>query len=458
MILNLLLTIQSISIPLILGFAITSYLFRKNPLDLFTNLALSWGLGMGILTHWMLILLIFRIKFDFISIYLPLFSLTLFFLYLNFTDSRRKFKMISNNTSSFAQNGIDWIKVGISIYIGYYLIYIFWRAITVPIYTWDELEATVLKSKLLFLERALDGLKYLPHPSYPLHIELAFTWVVLNLTSWDEQLPKIIFPITLIAYLRIQYFFLRYFANKRWSLFGLLLLMSSNLLIIHSTIAYRDLTLLYYTCSAIFFLLLWRINKESSFLIISSVFAGIATFTKLEGLAYLFVYLSLIVLILFQDKTYQIKDKIVLLLKFFMPSFGIAFFYIAYKFLAHVNMQEKTQFDFTSGCINRLFLTITEFIDTLFLSYNWNIVWLILLFSLFNVERIKKIIEIRVLFSALFLFFALYFLQSVLTTNFFWISGEKSYTTTPRLILHFFPLATVLIVLLNGTSVKNLSK
>ena len=190
MILNLLLTIQSISIPLILGFAITSYLFRKNPLDLFTNLALSWGLGMGILTHWMLILLIFRIKFDFISIYLPLFSLTLFFLYLNFTDSRRKFKMISNNTSSFAQNGIDWIKVGISIYIGYYLIYIFWRAITVPIYTWDELEATVLKSKLLFLERALDGLKYLPHPSYPLHIELAFTWVVLNLTSWDEQLPK----------------------------------------------------------------------------------------------------------------------------------------------------------------------------------------------------------------------------------------------------------------------------
>jgi len=48
------------------------------------------------------------------------------------------------------------------------------------------------------------------------------------------------------------------------------------------------------------------------------------------------------------------------------------------------------------------------------------------------------------------MFLGLYMAVALFTTNYAWIAGEQSHTTLSRLILHFYPLAVWLIVLLNG--------
>jgi len=46
------------------------------------------------------------------------------------------------------------------------------------------------------------------------------------------------------------------------------------------------------------------------------------------------------------------------------------------------------------------------------------------------------------------LYFSLYFIIAWLTPNFVWLGGDKAYDALTRVVLHFFPLSTILITLI----------
>jgi hypothetical protein len=199
---------------------------------------------------------------------------------------------------------------------------------------------------------------------------------------------------------------------------------------------------------------LWDKHQNRSFLILSSLFAGFATFVKLEGTAFLLIYLLIFIILNFSNKAYLIKNKISNLFLFTIPCFSICLAYHLFKIFNSVlkdgvGTTDKTGI-FLSLSNFKLFPDVfMSFFNNLFLSGNWNIIWFVLFISFMHLPAKIKNKEVWIILLSLFLFFALYFLTGMFTSNYIWIGGIKSDTTLSRLILHFFPLATLLIVLLN---------
>lgn len=442
---------MSLALPFWVGYTLLNFLFRKNEFNLITSLALSYGLGLGLLTLWMFMVGIGGIKYNVPIIGIPLLIFSFFFAPFLFKKDRGNHPFVATPSSLKTSERVLYMILGA--YIIYCIFYTFWRALNIPIYSWDAIASIAFKAKVFFFEKTIPNLKNFPnvaHPSYPIHIPLIQTWIALNLGTWNEQLIKIIFPIAFLSFIIIHNHFLTFYTNKKWALFGTTLLISSNLLVLHATISYRDLFLLYYNCTTIMLLLLWNSKKDDGFLILASLYAGFATFTKLEGAAYLLIDTTLFLLILLYQKIKPFKENIVKFLKFTVPSFGICSIFYFYLLFNRIR-PEKVDFDFTWHSLSRIPIIFIEFAREMFLSKNWNIIWYLLALSLLiNFAKIKKKVEIKLLLMTLIMFFGLYFLNCLLTQNYIWILGmQEKVPGISRLILHFFPLATLLIILLN---------
>lgn len=460
----------SLALPIFAGYALLNFILRRDRPNLSTSLGLSYGLGLGVLTHWMLFLDVIGIKYSVESIGIPLLIFSIFIFSLAFRKGKReqvsKIPGQSPATDKLTATTLHVkillrvLYILLGLYVVYYLYYIFWRSLNIPVAAWDAVSSVAFKAKVFFYERCLFHLKDIPpHPAYPVHVPLAQMWVALNLGVWNDMLIKIVFPFATLSFVIIYNYFLASRTNRRWALLGTAMLISSNLLIHHSTIAYRDLFLLYYDCTAIILLLIWLNKKNDGFLILASLYAGFATFIKLEGTPYLLICTALFFLVLLHQKTDSVRKNIIKFLKFTIPSFGICLFFYLYKILEKFPLpREKSHIDFTWEHLRRITIILKSFSNDLFLSGNWDIIWFLLVLSLaLNFSKIKKMIEVRLLLTTLVMFFGLYFLLSLFTTEFIYISGTKSSTGLSRLILHFFPLAPLLIILLNYPGESRLS-
>ena len=321
----------SIFLPWSAGYFLILFLFRDRPLPVLPSIALAYGLGMGILTQWMLVIGACGIKYTLTSIGMPLAVLALVSsFHLHFL--RNKHKSVTPKINSTPKiEKFDFVSVCLLLYIAYYVFYVFWRALNVPISYWDAIATIAFKAKVFFYERSLAQLQNLPHSSYPLHVPFVQTWIALNLGEWNDQLIKVIFPFTFLSYLITHYYFLKVYTNRRWALAGVALVISSNLFTFHATIGYRDFSMLYYNCTTIMLLILWNTKRYNAFLILASLFAGFATFVKLEGSAYLIVYSILLIITFCHQKCYSYREKLNKFWRFIIPSYGICVFYHIYK-------------------------------------------------------------------------------------------------------------------------------
>lgn len=451
----------SLVLPILAGYTFLTFLFRRSRLDIVTSLALSYGLGMGILAQWMLFLGAIGMTYSVGIIAIPLLIFSLFFAILSFRKTKKNIpgqksdhdspKSVTSESDTNILYRAFYIILGI--YVIFNVFYVFWRALNVPIYGWDAIAIIAFKAKVFFYEKSIFNLKYfshLQHTAYPIQVPLIQTWIALNLGVWSDQFIKIIFPFAFLSLIIISNYFLAFYTNKKWALLGTALLVSSNLLIRHGTISYRDLFLSYYLCTAIMFLILWNSKKDDAFLILAAFYAGFATFIKQEGTAYLLIYLVLLFLLFLHNRN-SIKATFIKSLKFIIPSFGICLFYILYKIFTGVPPLRKMPFTFTWSHLSRIPRIFKTFAIDIFFSGNWNIIWFLLLLSIvLNFGKIKNKIEARLIFVALGMFFVLYyFLNSLLTASFYWLSGDGAVTGLARIILHFFPLAALLIIILN---------
>jgi len=284
----------SILIPFVTGYTFLSYLSKGGPLSIPFKMALAYGLGLGILTLWMFLLTLFHYSLNFLTITIPLLLCSISFLLL--TPIKKTNIANPIDTKILKETAplpllpkifIYSFIILLTLYIAHNILYVFWFSMNIPIYTWDATATVAFKAKIFYFEQSIPHLKLLPHPTYPLLTPLAETWVAINLEYWDEQFIKIIFPFAFLSYLIINYTFLKLYTNRIWALLGCAILLSSNLFIHHATISYRDFLLMYYNCTTIILLLLWQRTALNAFLILSAIFAGLTTFVKLEGTAFL---------------------------------------------------------------------------------------------------------------------------------------------------------------------------
>ncbi len=440
-------------IPTALGYSLILLLFRQKPLGFVFSLALGYGLGMGILAQWMLLLGVMQWPMDLLTISIPLVIATGLIGFC-LIKCKTPFPVTVFKASA---SKIDIAFILMAVFVCYYVYYVFWRALNIPIYSWDALATHAFNGKILFYERSLQYLSNFPHATYPLQVPLSLMWIALNLGQWDDVWVNIIFSLNFLAYLVIQHEVLRLFTNRRWSMLGLALLVSANFVIYHATIAYRDFTLLFYNCTAIILIIFWSLRKDRTFLFLAGLYAGFATFTKLEGVLYLLIYFILLLVVLVYRKT-NLKTSIKQLLTFAIPGTGIFLFYFIYRLIRIglvSDLAGRKDLDLTYIHINfswdqigKACLILQKFFENLFFTGNWNLLWLLFFLSLFNVKNLKARFEVWLFLLALGLLLGSYFLAFLLTQHASWIT--ESDTALSRALLHFFPLTVILIVLLNA--------
>jgi len=430
----------------VLGHSVIVVSSKRKPPPLLLSLALAYGLGTGLISVWMFILGVCNISFKVGAINYPLGILAILLYILSL--KHMKAPQTQNNTRPLDSSLFTNLSLIFGIYILVHVGYVFWQSFNVPIFQWDAFSTHGFNAKVLYFEQSLKYLKNQPHG-----------WLNLNLGSWDHQYVKTMLPFYFLSFLIIQYHFLNMFASKQWSLFGLVLLVSSPFFVYHSTVVYHDFIFLFYNITAVLLLLMWNREKSNVYLLSASVFAGLAGFTKLVGAVFLLIHVFLLIIMLSSSKNYSFFDKFKNFMKFCIPSFSICLAFHIYKyFSAGVQLAQKTKaiggfdlfklrFNVSLDLLSKLGDVLHKFFDNLLLSNNWNILWLIFFLSLFKLKEIKLTTEIKLLLLALGLFFSIYIAGATLTQHYYWV--VKTNTVLSRCILHFFPLAPTLIILIN---------
>lgn len=451
-------TLLHLLLPLLLGFGIVNVICRNYQLPLYVKLALGFGLGTSSIAHWMVMLAYFRIPFSALAINLPLLIITA----LLFILARRHSATNIIQHRPHEPTKLDLIGIFCGVYIFITISQILWSGFNFPIFTWDTFSTMGFKGRIIYHDQGIPNLANVGKFAYPIHLPLTLSWLSFSIGYWDDQVVKYIFPITCLCFCLIKFFFLRNFVSLRYALFGLVLLLSSNFLVFHSTIAYRDITMMYYNCTAIFMLILWFKNQQTCFLLLAAIFSGMTSSIKTEGIGYLGIHTGLLIILLLMANFQTNKKKLISFISFLMTNVGIFSIYNLYRkfyILPFVPQEhiEPTHFDLSHVSINlstetliRLQVVLRRYLEDFILSGNWNLVWPIFFASCFNLLKYKPSTEKCILILALLGPFAIYIPSFVLTQHYLWVAETRDVLS--RSLLHSFPLVCTLIILLNFDS------
>ena len=441
-------------LPVIAGYELIVLLFARYPLPFFVSLALAYGLGMGLLTQWMFLLGVLGIPYTLGS--LPG-GVILFIVILIYPVSKvyKRQRQQTTPANHQGQNKLDFISKCCLVYVCWAVYWIFWRALNIPVSSWDAISTIAFKAKIIFYDQSLINIGNSPHAAYPLHVSFLQAWMAFNMHGWHEQWVNLIFPCAFVSYLIMQFHFLRTLTNERWALLGLVLLISSNLLTFHASIGYRDFFLLYYNCTTIILILLFRILPHTNaLLLLAGLFGGFTSFVKVEGTFYLLIHTIVLLVVLFTQNAFSFKEKLKKVIFFIIPSYSICGFYHLFRILSGISIEEKGQFLWPQEIFSKVLIFFTTVIQNLFLTGNWNLLWVLFFLSLLKRDRIKRLVEVRLLLLALLLSFGFLSFLALFTASFIWIAGSQAATTLPRMTLHFLPLVIMVIVLLNCPLLK----
>ena len=448
----------SIIIPIFAGLAMLIPFFRKNDTPFPLILSLAFGLGMGLTSQVMLLLDFAGINFSILSITSVLFLLSipmalkktqLYFSSTQPPEENTEKKQSPGGISSLNHPEKALIAAG-CIYIIYITLYVFWNSLQVPISYWDAMMYIAYKAKLIFFDRSLSFLGNTPHPSYPVQVSLMESWTALAIGSWHEIYVKFIFPVCFLCFNTTVYYFLRAYTGIKWAVLGVIFTLSSAFFVFHATIAYTDFFCMYYTSTAIMLFIHWYSLKRTNLLVLASLFMGFSTFTKTEGSIYL-VILTILFLGIFILERKKLLNKLKILTGFFIPAYSIFFGFMLYKLVKGIPLTERNTFAFGPESLSRISHILESFNKELFFSYNWNIIWFFLIITLItNHKKVIKVMEIRLLLCTVTLFLMSWFLLGIFGENYTYIAGELSSQVRSRLFLHFYPLAPLLLTLLNA--------
>jgi len=313
-----------------------------------------------------------------------------------------------------------------------------------PICSWDAMAIWGVKGKAIAASGTVTSLKYGVHHHYPLHFPLMIS--LASLLDGDE-LVKTLLSLTFAALLAVLCSNLRRFCGPLTSWLATLALATTPLLLEHSTIAYANLTMSFYYTASVLYLLNYINCGELGFLLLSGLMAGIATWTRPEGL--LLLGLNALVLLVFSLRRRSLRS----ILFYILPSCCFAFPWAMYS-----RYVLKIPNPFWSYAVTAITNLLTGHVDwdklAMILQYfgrtvgvytRWGGVWIAFLaMAILCIDRLKRhsylLLIILLNVAAVIL---MYYATPEINPLSWWLS-----TGFDRMILHFFPLLVFTAALL----------
>lgn len=428
-----------------IGWAILCLIsFRGKRLYFAERLAVSYGLGLGLVSLEMFLFYFLNISFNLANIILPWLPLPVITSIIYFKNAKK----VDAVSLGMATKSHLLLRIFLIFAILFEILYVFFRALVKPLESYDAVAIYAIKSKIFYLANSIPSnfFCYLapmfPHPDYPLNVSLSQALIYLSLVSLNDQLVKIIFPLYFTAILILLYFGIRRFATRTYALLFTFLLATVPQFNTFATNGYLEIPLSYYYFASALFLFLWFDKKDQKhFLVVSALMAALSAWTKNEGQMYCLINITLI-MVFFISERKKISRKDIIYL--FVYASIISLIYFPWWWLKRtaglinidVGAIDASPFNLAKQ-FYKIGLIVYEFQKQLFGPKKWNILWFIIIFVF--IYNYKKAFRGRNKYITLSIFFA------ILGYVFFYLVSavEISYflsRTWSRFLLHFLPV------------------
>jgi hypothetical protein len=172
------------------------------------------------------------------------------------------------------------------------------RTMLVEIDHWDAWAMWAYKAKIFFVHRIVP-LDLFPefertfgHWDYPQHVPLLETWILLFLGEWNDQLPRVLFPLFHAALCVHAFAFLRRTVAVEPALLGALLFAALPGLQTWVIGTMVEPMMICCFVASLGMLLRWMHERDGRLLVLAGILSGLGGWTKNDGLA---LFLSLAV-------------------------------------------------------------------------------------------------------------------------------------------------------------------
>ncbi len=396
------------------------------------RIGLSYGLGSGVFTLGIFLasLLGFSITIKTgATVYLILAAIGLSVLLVS-----RRFGLVANGKSAL-DLPLSWLDIALigsisAIVTAVFLITGFW-----PPYAWDALAIWVFKGKLIAAQGSLD-VSYAAHSIYPLNLPLQMAFLYLLGGFFVEA----VVPFYFLSLVVVFYCNLRQFVNRTLALGATLFLSTIPYILSYATIGMADVPFAFhYVVSALY---LFRYLRESrmAWLILSAIFVGLGSWTRLDGSVYFAI--NLLVLVLFRRFNRQ---------KFFaIAVYGLVFAILWSVWTIYENQGGQGNYLFASALSSFKELVSGHFepervaeileyfrVASLPPTQQWGILWVVFpIVLLLGLRRIREHAPLLVLIAlnALGWLFTLYATDKAMSLG-WWLD-----TNLERRMIHWAPL------------------
>ena len=425
---------------LIAGFSLKELFISSSKRLCLYSAALSFGLGMGFVSLGMFLVSLLGLKFNLFTIGAPWAGLYLAAAYKRLKTSRTfKPEKLRINFSLFG-----YILIAIIILI---VLMNFIHLFYAPLVGWDALVIWNHKAKVFFVDKGIDWslfsgkMSIFYHREYPLGVSLTETLFYMFLGSFDDTLVKLVFFVFYPCILIILYNLIKRIADKTSALMGIFFFSTIPLLTYQVSgvyCGYADFIYSYFNLISVAYLFLWLINNDKKeFFLISSIFAGLAFWIKLEGA----ILLSANLLTMFYFK-YALKRQIDFkkILRYGLISLAIIAPWLILVGIYNINLEHIPQEGFLE-VFGKGLTNIPEaakhIIKLQFDLTKWNLLWPLFYISLIVLIAFRRKSFLSLLYLNIFLQLGMYFIATVFNRFFLTVLFEGVF----RLLFHIIPLA-----------------
>jgi hypothetical protein len=417
----------------------------------------AYFIGEFFLIIWMYFLAFIHIGFSVLSIDLSLSVLIVLIAFISggskmgplyfghvevFQEAGRFLKKIQKPV-----NPVNFIYVVLVLYVLGQVLFVSWMALKIPFFEWDVVWRIGLKGKVFFFDRSVRHLNDLPFPGYALGGPFLMSWWGWHIGVWSENIIRCITVAHFILFICLFKGFFDLFLKPAQSVAGLVLALSSGFFVYHATLLYNDFFVSVFLTASVFCIILAEKFKAGSFLFAASFLLALACFFKLESSVYV-VLVSLITYFFVFRKHFEHELSA---LWYVLPVSGAVVLHTLLIWWLQLDTQQGVSFHLlpAAGIFSRFMATCSAILRETFLSWNWNITWVVLFFiaiARFGVLRKDGVLRLLLAFIATFFLYLV--LVSTFTDRFRVIGGEESYQLLSRTVLHFYPLCPALAALL----------
>ena len=449
--------LRMLIVAIVLGLALIKVFRPKGHSTLAATIGLSFPLGMGVIGLTCQVLGWVDVALNLKNIMIALSAVLAFLLAAGIF--RQKLECQSPSSCDFQKRPLrggdfsswqGWQKV-LFIAMGSYLVYQFYFIVGItfvlPIGVYDALVITALKSKVFFYDAAIDALKFLPLPSYPLMVPFEMFWVAVNAGHWDDTLVNVVFPLTYLSFTLFQYWFMRERFGILWALACCALTVSSAFYSYHAAITYQDFTLMFFNVAAQMLMVMCYRRRDMGLLPLAGLCVGMGVFVKLEGTIYFIINAIMCLYLLSFMPWLSWAKRVRAFFVFLIPGASIYTFHALFVASQGFEQAEgRYTFKGDLHLMERMGTLITNYAHSFFLCNNWTMLWTILIVGLFAFGgKAFKDFEARFYGLIITLTIAMFLAVDILTNNYI-----SNHTVLTRVTLHFYPILPIFIVLIHA--------